>query len=396
MKWASAVSGEVDMSDAAAEAAAIVKAHLDSATPDLAVIFLSEHHRSGYDDFAMIVEGLLGPAHVIGCSAGGVIGGGREIEERPGLSITAAVLPDVRIEPFHLEHENIPDLDSSPRLWTERVGIAADIDPQFLLFADPFSFDVESFLKGMDFAYPAGTKVGGLASGARSPGGNALYLDGDLWNSGLVGVAMSGNLRIDTIVAQGCRPIGAPLFITKCRENVLFEVDGRPVLEALHELYNSLSEKDQALFRNSLFLGIVMNEFQQEYRQGDYLIRNLVGMDRESGAVAVGALLKERQVVQFHLRDAATSSEDLDLMLKQFSGEGASQAACGSLLFSCLGRGMNLYGESDHDTKAFRRHLGDIPLGGFFCNGEVGPVHGETYVHGYTSSFGIFRPRSGF
>jgi small ligand-binding sensory domain FIST len=183
------------------------------------------------------------------------------------------------------------------------------------------------------------------------------------------------------------------MFVTKCQRNMLAELDGRKSLDVLRDLFATLSEADRKIFRHSLFLGIVMMDHLQEYRQGDFLIRNLVGVDQESGTIAVGAQLRENMVVQFHLRDAKTSADDLDALLARYASSLKGENPDGSLLFSCLGRGMHLYGTPDHDTDMFRERVGDVPLGGFFCNGEIGDVHGRTYLHGYTSSFGIFRGR---
>src|SRR5262249_24570602 len=199
-------------------------------------------------------------------------------------------------------------------------------------------------------------------------------------------------VRVDTLVAQGCRPIGEPMFVTSCHVNVIHGLDGRAPLEVLQDLYGRIDRRDQKLFPHSLFVGLVMREKSDVYRQGDFLIRNIGGLDSEGGALAVGAALSEGTIVQFPLRDAATSAADLEEILSQLDPEQRS-ATRGSLLFSCLGRGRYLYGRADHDTDAFRRHLGDVPLGGFFCNGEIGPVHGTTFLHGYTSSFGLFRTR---
>jgi small ligand-binding sensory domain FIST len=202
-------------------------------------------------------------------------------------------------------------------------------------------------------------------------------------------VALSGNLIVETIVAQGCRPIGTPLIVTRCRDNVIVEVDGRPPLLALHDLYESLDERDRELFRHSLFVGLEMREDQVEYREGDLLVRNLVGADADTGALAVGAPVKPMQVVRFLLRDARTATEDLTRLLER-SGARANPPA-GALLFSCLGRGQHLFGRPDHDTDLFREKVGAVPLGGFFCNGEIGPVGGSTFLHGYTSAFALFR-----
>jgi small ligand-binding sensory domain FIST len=203
-------------------------------------------------------------------------------------------------------------------------------------------------------------------------------------------VALTGDLIMDTIVAQGCRPVGMPLFITRSRGNLILELDGRPPVDLIEELHASLSESDRALMRHSLFLGLAAAQHRQSYHRGDFLIRNLLGVDADQGALAVAGELRSNEVVQFQLRDASTSAEDLIELLQVHD-----QTPSGALLFSCLGRGVNLYGRSGHDSDLFRRRVGPVPLGGFFCNGEIGPVQGQTRLHTYTSCFGLFRPRGG-
>jgi small ligand-binding sensory domain FIST len=212
---------------------------------------------------------------------------------------------------------------------------------------------------------------------------------------GLVGVALQGDVRVDSVVAQGCRPIGHPMFVTRVRDHhVLVEVDGRPPLEAIRALFERADARDRALLQSALFLGIEMRPDLSEYARGDFLIRNVTAADPNTGAISVAAPLREGLVVQFHVRDAQTSAEDLDERLARYHAErGGLGAPQGALLFSCLGRGAWLYGVPDHDSDAFRRHLGPVPLGGFFCNGEIGPVEKRSFVHGYTSAFGLFRPR---
>jgi small ligand-binding sensory domain FIST len=374
MKWSSAVSSANRLDEAIAETASHVRRELGDVAPDLAIVFASSHHADRYDAVPELVRAALEPRTLVGCSAGGVIGGGHEIEGDPGFSLTAACLPDVTIVPFHADEPDPPPVPAAP-------------PPQLLVLPEPFSFDAETFLRVVDERLPGSTVVGGVASGGRQRGQNALFLDDVAHRDGLVGVALSGNVVIDTVVAQGCRPIGEPMFVTRCERNFLYEIDGRSPAAVLSDLHRRASSRDKELFRSSLFLGIVMRE-QQEYRQGDFLIRNVLGLDGKTGAVAVGALLRPGMVVQFHLRDARTSAEDLDALLGRYG-----QKPAGSMLFSCLGRGVHLYGRPDHDTDLARRHLGDVALGGFFCNGEIGPVQGTTFLHGYTSAFGLFRPR---
>jgi small ligand-binding sensory domain FIST len=387
MQWASAGSTEQHTAAAIRETAAAVRAELGAAAPDLIVAFVSAQHRERFSDVPALLRREFRSGLLIGCSAGGVIGGGKEIEQRPGVSVTAAALPQVTLTPFHLADENVA-------VWQQRVALAPAADPQFLLLADPFTFNPEPFLHHLDRVYPASRKIGGLASGGRQAGENALFLGEKTLAAGMVGVALSGNVRVDTIVAQGCRPIGQPMFVTKCQRDLIWELDGQPAVEALQTLYRHLDSADQELAEHSLFLGVVMNEHQHEYKQGDFLIRNIAGVDPERGVLAVGAILREGAVVQFHLRDATTSAQDLEHLLTAYAEASASVRPAGALLFSCLGRGRYLYGEPDHDTQAFRDHLGAVPLGGFFCNGEIGPVQGSTFLHGYTSAFGLFSPRT--
>jgi small ligand-binding sensory domain FIST len=327
-----------------------------------------------------------------GCSAGGVIGGGHEVEHRPGLSLMAASLPDVEMRTFTVQDDDLPDMDASPRAWEELVGVKAGENPQFLILADPFSIRIDNLVMGLDYAFPRAAKVGGLASGASAPGENALYLDSACLRSGGIGVAFMGDVAVDTIVAQGCKPIGRPMRVTDSRQNVLLELDGRRPLEVLQELVETLSPRDRELVRSSLFLGLVMDPTKEKHERGDFLIRNIIGADMQSGILAVGAVLRTGQVVQFHLRDAQTSAEDLRLLLSRFAGP--KDRSKGAFLFSCLGRGEHLYGRPNHDSQLFQSNFGAVPLGGFFCNGEIGPVGGTTYVHGYTSCFGIFRSQS--
>ena len=393
MKWSSAISEATSLDAAVEECVAKVRSQLGDLPPHLAVTFVSAHYQAEYDRVAKVVGQELGSSRVFGCSGGGIIGAGLEVEQRAAVSITAASLPEVEMVEFHLEGDDLPDLDAGPGSWEEMVKVAPSQDPQFVLLADPFSFPVQNLLMGLDFAFARSVKIGGLASGAQQQGENALFLGDQVYHSGAIGIALHGNIEVDTVVAQGCRPIGKSMRITQSRRNLLLELDGQPPMSVLKGLFQALNERDQGLIRHSLFLGVVMDEFIDDPKQGDFLIRNVVGMDDRTGAVAIGELLKEGQLVQFHLRDAETSAEDLTAVLDRYATDNRENVVQGALLFSCLGRGQYLYGRPNHDTDIFQEKLGSVPLGGFFCNGEIGPVSGTTFLHGYTSSFGIFRPK---
>jgi small ligand-binding sensory domain FIST len=394
MKWASALMDEGPVGEMIKAGTASIRRDLGEGPIDLVFFFVSPDFQLGFEGIPPLIAQKLESRVVIGCSAGGVIGGQKERERKPALSLLAGRMPGVTITPFHLENARLPGLDASPRAWQELIKVSPSEAPQFILIADPFTFNVERLLAGLDFAYPSSVKVGGLASGgdprARIP--NTLFLNG-VKPSGAVGVAMTGDVSIDTVVAQGCRPIGKPASVTEADRNLLLKLDDKPALEALQELIESLLPADQELARQSLFLGIAMTPFKEHPEKGDFLIRNLIDVDYQSCAIAVGALLQEGQTVQFHLRDAETSAEDLDLMLEEYAAHHNRREARGALLFSCLGRGEYLYGRSGHDSEMFLSRFGPVPLGGFFCNGEIGAVGGTTFLHGYTSCFGIIRPR---
>ncbi len=387
MRWASGLGLALYTSDAVREAAEQVVDQMDGQTADLILVFASPHHQAAYNRVPALLQQHFPDALVLGSSGGAIIGAGREIEDMPAVSITAAALPGVELRPFHIDDGPLPDAGTG---LADFLGIPQNIDPHFIVLPEPTSFDPAPFLVSLDATYPSGRTVGGLSSGGREAGANAIFLNDLVARRGLTGVALSGNVVMDTVVAQGCRPIGQPMFVTKSHNNMVYELDGRSALDTLKDLYEELPRPDQELARHSLFLGLVMATQQQEYHQGDFLIRNLMGMDPERGALAVGALIEPNIVVQFHLRDRSTSTRDLRQVLSRYE---AAEPPAGALLFSCLGRGQGLYGTPNHDSDLLRERFGDVPLGGFFCNGEIGPVRGATHLHGYTSAFGLFRPK---
>jgi small ligand-binding sensory domain FIST len=393
MRWGSAVSNNASLQGAVEECVSSVLDGLEGLRPDLAFVFLSAAHAPAYDEVPGLVRRGLGDCPLLGCSGGGVIGAGREVEGGPGLAIAAAAMPEAELSLFHVENDGLPDQDSPPERWWEVVGSSPDGQPDFILLADPFSFAADRLIAGLDYAFPGSATIGGLASGAHGPGGNALYVGDEVRTSGAVGVAVAGSVTIDTVVAQGCRPIGAPMQVTSCADNWLLALDGKTPVQALVDVMGRLDEGERNLARHSLFLGVAMDRLNETPSMGDFLIRNIVGVDQSRGYIAIGELPSEGQLVQFHLRDAQTSTEDLDAMLNRYSIEHPIYEETGALLFSCLGRGLNLFGRADHDTDMFREKVNAMPLTGFFCNGEIGPVGGTTFLHGYTSSFGIFRTR---
>lgn len=408
MKWVNALSTRPSLEAAVEEVVDATQPLLPNPA-NLGFVFISAAFVSEYSRLMPLLQERLSVPTLIGCGGGGIVGrnlsdlGAREIEGEPALSLTLAYLPGVDVRAFHVSPERLPDLDSSPDRWVEAIGVPPQTSPQFILLADPFRSRINDLLEGLDFAYPGAVKVGGLASAGYNSRGTSLFCNYELYEEGTVGVALSGNVVLDAIVAQGCRPIGKPYRVTEGDRNIILGLeelleaedlprgDAQPPLKLLRELLQTLSPEDRELAQTALFIGLVGDEFKVTLDRGDFLIRNLIGVDPRMGAIAIGDRVRPGQRIQFHLRDAHTSAEDLELLLQKYRESQDGTSAAGALMFSCLGRGEGLYGEPDFDSRLFHRYLEDVSLSGFFCNGEIGPVAGTTFLHGYTSVFGICR-----
>ena len=390
MKWTTALSRADSLEAAVKEIAELLKpAHPNGA--DLAVVFVSPHHAIRYRQLPPLLYEAMEIGELIGCSGAGIIGQGSEVERGPALSVTVASLPEVGLKSFALDAEAVKALAARPKAWTELLELEPEHEPVFVLLPNPFACPVDELVVSLDAAFPESPKVGGLASGGQDAASTALFLRQGREEAGVVGLALWGDLQMDTVVAQGGRPIGVPFILTHCHQNLAIQLDGEPAIKALDKVYGSLSEKDRERFRKSPHVGIGLHAGKRPFRQGDYLLRNVLGVDRDKGAVALGAHLQVGMELRFHIRDADTSTLDLDAVLDRAYSR--TSDVTGALLFSCLGRGESLYGTSGHDSGVFRQYYGDVSLGGFFGNGEIGPVQGRTHLHGYTSSFALFRSK---
>jgi small ligand-binding sensory domain FIST len=351
--------------------------------PDLAVLFVTAHHAGALEDIVPAVHATLGPRHLVATTAVSVLSGAREIEEQPAVCLWAANLPysmrTVRLE-AELSPTGQPRVDIAPLTEVAQLGSEAHT---LLLLADPYSFPVDALIEEAAQAMPDLVIAGGLASAAGQPGGNVMVADTTLSSSGAVGVLLSGATPPRTLVSQGCRPIGTPLTVTACENNLLLELAGQPALERLEELINSLTTEERNLASRGLHLGWVVNEQKLDFEPGDFLIRGVMGADRARKAVAVGDRIPLGATVQFQVRDANSADSELRSML---TAETPSQAA---LLFTCNGRGRRLFGQPDHDAELVHEHT-DGALAGMFCAGEIGPVAGRNHMHGFTASALLF------
>jgi small ligand-binding sensory domain FIST len=380
-RFAAALSEHPVAAHAVGEVAGEIMERFGGDDPDLVVCFASPHFVGTMDDLAFALRNLLSPRAMIGMTAVAVVGGAREVEDGPALSVFAASFPDAQLTPVALGVERTPD-GATITGWPE-----LDRPPSALvLLADPFSFPVDGFLHRVnDDLTETGDRlqvVGGAASAARGPGGNRLVLDDRVTTTGAVGVFLDG-VAVQTVVSQGCRPVGQPYMVTRAEGNRIEELAGRSAIDRVQDCASGSSEEDRMLMRAGLHLGLVVDEHQADFGRGDFLVRNVLGGDETSGAIVVGDDVVVGQTVQFHVRDAAAADEDLHEMLTGVDGAAA-------LLFTCNGRGRQLFGVPDHDAGVVDQLLGPLPTAGAFCAGEIGPVAGRNALHGFTASLAIF------
>jgi len=390
LRLASACSNAADIDVAVDQVVARIRCRL-TGEADLLAVFAHDAHRPSLERLLRSLDEQLPSRHVIGCSAAGVLADGAEIEDEPGLGVLAMSMPETELRPFHVDAAHLPREDDVDA-WLALAG--GDPEPDgLILVVDPYTIPaVDSVVTSLDAALPDSVKIGGLASGsADGVARNALIVDGTIHERGLAGIALSGGVEIDAVVAQGCAPAGEPMFVTRCDDNLIYELDGRPAIEAISTLHASLSSDERALMHDSLFLGIAMGDDGATYETGAFLVRDLVGAAPDAGALVVAGRVQPHDVVQFHLRDRSTSDANLREALQQDLDSHSQRPPVGALLFSCLGRGKGLYGVPDHESRLVRALHGQLPLAGFFGHGEIGPVDSRTWVHGYTSALAMFR-----
>lgn len=393
MRFHASVSEHETSTDAVAQ---VVDETLDATggVVDVAFLFFTGHHAPDAESIVEKVWLELDPQAVIGCSAEGVIGGEREIERAPGMSLLAGSMPDVRVHPFHIGADDWRELiadEASRDALLERTGCGPETRGVIAL-GDPFTTPLAQFLAAMDAAAPRVPLVGGMASAARTAGGNVLVRNDGLYDDGLVGLSLSGPLDVQTVVSQGCRPVGQPAIITKAQGNVIEQLGGRPAMQALRDVVEAMSPAEQSLLRKGLFIGQAISEYRESFGRGDFLVRNVIGVDDASGSIQVAEYIRPGRTIQFHVRDAETADEDLTVLLDAQRTQPAP--AAGALLFSCNGRGTRLFEADCHDVAAARNAMPTTPVAGFFAAGELGPVGGKNFVHGHTASFALFRPRT--
>lgn len=387
MHSAAAISEHLDTRTAALEVAQLLEESMPGPS-DLVLVFASFHHRSALPEAMASLRDTLAPRHIAATTAESVLACDLELEGVAGFAAISLCLPGVTITPWRT-HPSDPLPISRPQEIPEWIGLQEDTRAVFLL-ADPFSTPVTRLLPALvecrDEPLPV---IGGMASGASQADHNRLVLDDGDWSRGAIGLTLSGPLELDYVVSQGARPVGEPLRVTKADGNVLLELGGLGAMDVLQELSASMDEQERELVQSGgLLLGRVIEEQRDHFGRGDFLVRNILGIDRKRGGIAAGEFIRPGRTVQFHVRDAQSAAEDLQLLL---DAQQLDEPPFAGLLVTCNGRGQQLFDAADHDLTIIRQRLGDVPVAGFFAAGEFGPVAGRSFLHGHTACLTLLR-----
>jgi small ligand-binding sensory domain FIST len=395
-RFASALSVDPDAGKAEEQTLARVREGLGRRSADLCAVFVSHHYGGAIEQLGQRLRHATGAQVVVGCTGESIIGGDREIEQEPALSVWCAALPGTALRPFavsarlgadeSLVFSGLPDVREPGRA-------------SILMLGDPYSFPMDEYLKRINESFPRVPAVGGMASGGMGPGQNLLITDSGIVPHGAIGVVLEGGIEVRSVVSQGCRPIGKPWVITQCEEHLIHRLGGRAALEVMMETLQALEPEDQRLFQRQPFVGLAIDAQKSRFERGDFLVRNVLGISKDEKAIAVSDTLRRGQTIQFLVRDAASATEDLKHLMTSQGGGALGSArethSAGALLFSCNGRGSRMFATPDHDVSCVREGLaGEVPVAGFFAQGEIGPIGGRNFLHGYTASVAVFRPRS--
>jgi len=324
-----------------------------------------------------------------GCSGTGLVAGDSELEDNPGLALALYHLPGAKLKAARFTQEQVQAVTGTD-YWPAETGAAPVPTHGWLAFLDPFTMDCERWLRDFDEAYAPRPIVGGLASGDPGEQNSQIYLNGEVFNEGGVAIAVGGEVTLAGVIAQGCTPIGETWTLTGVERNIIHGIANRRAYDVLADTWKGLTTDEQRKTQGNLFIGLVINEYLDDFHRGDFLVRNLLGADPNTGAIAVGALPRTGQIMQFQRRDATAASLDMAELLARAKHDLAGATILGGCLCCCNGRGKNLFETPSHDARMVQQQLGPFGLAGFFCNGEIGPVGDRNFLHGHTASLALF------
>jgi len=326
---------------------------------------------------------------LVGCSSSSLVSGNEELEDNPGLVLALYALPGAKLTGTYFTQAQVEEA-AGHDYWPRITTVKPSQTNGWLTFIDPFHLDSESWLRSWNESYPGSPVYGGLSSGIFADQTTQIYFNGEVYEEGGVTICVGGDVKLAGVISQGCTPIGDTWTLTRVEQNLIHKIANRPAYEVLSETVNEMSADEQKKVRGNLFIGLVVNEYLEDFHRGDFLVRNLLGGDPQTGVLAVGAMPRAGQTMQFQRRDSEAASEDMSELLARTQTQLGGATVYGGCLCCCNGRGRHLFGTSGHDAQLVQKQFGGIGLSGFFCNGEIGPVGQKNFLHGYTASLALF------
>jgi small ligand-binding sensory domain FIST len=370
------------------ETAAQLLRELD-APPSFALVFITPDYADRATEVLELIRVYGHVTTVVGCSGLGLVGPGREMEEGSGFSLMLVSLPGGKATAVPFDQDMV-EASHGPQFWREKMGRKPADVRAWLVFLNPFTLNLEPWLKQWNQAFPQVPVFGSVAGGIEGdPEAWVLCNEGVV--SGGVALALEGDFAVTAVVSQGCKPIGEPLTVTQAERNVLLTLGSRPAYEVLSDVYKELSDTEREQARGHLFAGLAVSEYLDEYKRGDFLVRNIIGADPKSGAVAINALPRVGQTLQYQLRDSRMASEELRRLLREQAAI-LPEPPFASLLCTCHGRGQGLFGRAHHDAGLLNDYFPGLPTAGVFSKCQIGPVGDRSFAHGYTAAIALLAP----
>jgi small ligand-binding sensory domain FIST len=366
-----------------------LRGQLSAPQVSLGLVFMTPKYFSQAEQILEILRVHARIPLLAGCSSTALVVGNEEIEDDAGIVLALYSLPGAELVGTYFTQSQVEE-SNGDAYWPRETGVEREHTNGWLAFIDPFHLDSETWLRGWNEAYPTQPVYGGLASGVFADQSTQVYLNGDVYDEGGVAISVGGDVKLAGVISQGCTPIGDTWTLTRVEQNLIHRIANRPAYEVLSETVGKMTTEEQRKVRGNLLIGLVVNEYLEDFHRGDFLVRNLLGGDPQTGVLAVGAMPRTGQTMQFQRRDASAATEDMSELLAQTHVQLGGATVYGGCLCCCNGRGKHLFGQSGHDAQLVQKQFGSIGLAGFFCNGEIGPVGEKNFLHGYTASLALF------
>lgn len=377
------ISTERSSARGALDAARQVVEGLGGEQPDWCIAFATSEHAENLHALLESLAGAAGTPYVAGCSASGILGAGAELEEGPAIGLLGVRSDQMRATPFLFHDEGDRGMTAGIRLG-QRLMNSRNSDDMLLVWPDPFYVRPDRLLQSIDAVLGNIRVVGGAASAQGAEDATFQFCGSETGKSSVSGIRLGGRFRHAIGITQGCRPLGEPVRVTRSHDNMILEIDGRPALEVLRQQAPAEIMEDLDWAFNFLFIGMMAGPAEEEGNTSEYVARNIVSADPDTGVLAVAERVEEGQSILFAHREAASAREDLKRLLDEVSPRHTGLDYRFGLYFNCLARGRSLYNEDGTDTAMIREALPEIPIIGFFSNAEIGPLRGVNQLFTYT------------